>query len=46
MTDISQPEGTSWFVDKPAIWKIVAEQNERMGFIPDPAATPEKVQES
>ncbi len=45
MTDICRPDGTSWFADKAAIQKIVAEQNERMGFIPNPEATPEKVQE-
>lgn len=45
MTDICRPDGTSCFVDKAAIQRIVAEQNERMGFIPNPAATPEKVQE-
>jgi hypothetical protein len=32
------------FLDKREIQKIVAEQNERMGFIPDPTATAEKAQ--
>ncbi len=32
-------------VDKKAIQKIVAEQNRRMGFVPDPTATAEKAQE-
>ena len=33
------------FVDKKAIQKIVAEQNRRMGFVPDPHATAEKALE-
>lgn len=32
------------FLDKKAIQKIVAEQNELMGFVPDPTATAEKAQ--
>ena len=44
MTDIRHTDGKSWFADKAAIQKIVAEQNERMGFIPDITATPEKAQ--
>jgi hypothetical protein len=32
-------------VDKKAIQKIVAEQNRRMGFVPDPDATAEKALE-
>jgi hypothetical protein len=32
-------------LDKKAIQKIVAEQNRRMGFVPDPTATAEKAQE-
>ena len=32
------------FLDKTAIQKIVAEQNEKMGFVPDPTATAEKAQ--
>jgi hypothetical protein len=32
------------FLDKEPIRKIVAEQNERMGFVPDPTATAEKAQ--
>jgi hypothetical protein len=39
-------EGTrTRLVDKKAIQKIVAEQNRRMGFVPDPTATAEKAQE-
>jgi hypothetical protein len=33
------------FLDKKPIQKIVAEQNQRMGFVPDPTATAEKAQE-
>jgi hypothetical protein len=43
MIDIRRPDGTPWFADKTAIQKIVAEQNERIGFVPDPEATPERV---
>jgi hypothetical protein len=32
-------------VDKKAIQRIVAEQNRRMGFVPDPHATAEKALE-
>ncbi|GAC1403138.1 MAG: hypothetical protein NVSMB52_17100 [Chloroflexota bacterium] len=45
MIDIRRPDGTNWFVDKGIIQKILAEQNERLGFVPDTAATPEKVRE-
>jgi len=45
MTDLRHPDGTSWFADKATIQRIVAAQNERMGFIPDPTATAEKAQE-
>jgi hypothetical protein len=33
------------FIDKTEIRRIVAEQNQRLGFVPDPTATPEKAQE-
>ncbi len=33
------------FADKKAIQKLVAEQNAKMGFVKDPAATAEKAQE-
>jgi hypothetical protein len=33
------------FLDKEPFRKIVAEQNARMGFVPDPTATPEKAQQ-
>ncbi len=33
----------SGFADKAEIRRLVAETNERMGFVPDPAATVEKV---
>ena len=45
MEELFPPNGRSYFVDKAVIRRIVAEQNERMGFVPDPAATPEKAQE-
>ncbi len=32
-------------IDKALIQRIVAEQNQRMGFVPVPDATPEKAQE-
>ena len=44
MADMAQQETRSFFVDKKLIQKIVAEQNERMGFVPDPTATAEKAQ--
>lgn len=42
MAKVAQRDTRSFFVDKKLIQKIVAEQNERMGFIPDPTATPQK----
>jgi hypothetical protein len=45
MRAVSRPGETAWFADKRAIQKVVAEQNVHMGFVPDPAATPEKVRE-
>jgi hypothetical protein len=45
MADITTPNPNPFFVDKQAIQKIVAEQNERMGFVKDPTATPQKAQE-
>jgi hypothetical protein len=44
MVDVAEEKVRSYFVDKKLIQKIVAEQNERMGFIPDPTATAEKAQ--
>jgi len=35
----------SHFMDKTEILRIVAEQNEKMGFVPDPTATAEKAHE-
>lgn len=40
----SRPSARAWFADKQAIQKIVEEQNARIGFVPDPTATPEKAQ--
>jgi len=45
MAENSRPSAKTWFADKKAIQRIVEEQNERMGFVPDPTATPEKVRE-
>ncbi len=45
MAKVAQRDTRSFFVDKKLIQKIVAEQNERMGFIPDPTATPQKARE-
>lgn len=33
------------FADKAEVRRLVAEVNERMGFVPDPAATPQKARE-
>jgi hypothetical protein len=44
MVKVDEQKARSYFVDKKLIQKIVAEQNERMGFIPDPTATAEKAQ--
>jgi hypothetical protein len=41
---VLQKDSRSFFVDKKLIQQIVAEQNERMGFVPDPTATAEKAQ--
>lgn len=45
MAEVVVPNPHPFFVDKKAMQKIVAEQNERMGFVKDPTATPEKAQE-
>jgi hypothetical protein len=45
MTKVARRDTRSFFVDKKRIQKIVAEQNERTGFIPDPTATPQKARE-
>ena len=34
------------FLDKHRIRQIMAQQNERIGFVPDPTATPERAQEA
>jgi hypothetical protein len=44
MTDTVKKNIREFFIDKKKIQKIVAEQNRRMGFVPDPTATPEKAQ--
>ena len=45
MAAIAGADVKTLFVDKKAIQKIVAEQNEQMGFVPDPTATPQKARE-
>jgi hypothetical protein len=45
MAKVAQPNTRSFFVDKTLIQKTVAEQNVRVGFIPDPTATPRKARE-
>ena len=44
MAKVAQRDTRSFFVDKKLIQKIVAEQNEKIGFVPDPTATAEKAQ--
>ena len=44
MVDVAGPNIRALFLDKKPIQKIVVEQNERMGFVPDPTATAEKAQ--
>jgi len=39
---IAEDELTSLFVDKAEIRRIVAEQNAKSGFVPDPTATPQR----
>ena len=36
----------SFFIDKRRIQQVVAQQNEQMGFVSDPTATPEQAQEA
>jgi hypothetical protein len=45
MVKVLDEKTRRFFVDKKLIQKIVAEQNERMGFVPDPAATAQKARE-
>ena len=44
MTETTPEAVRPALVDKTKIRQIVAEQNQRMGFIPDPTASPEKAQ--
>lgn len=44
MVDTARRKIRELFLDKEPLRKIVAEQNERMGIVPDPTATPEKAQ--
>jgi hypothetical protein len=41
-----KPDLNTLFADKKVIQRIVAEQNERMGFVPDPTATAEQAREA
>jgi len=45
MAEATQQDTRRFFVDKKLIQEIVAEQNELMGFVPDPTATAEKARE-
>jgi hypothetical protein len=45
MAEVVQQGARAAFLDKKTIQRIVAEQNERMGFVPDPSATPQKARE-
>lgn len=45
MAEATKPDPRAFFLDKKEIQRIVAEQNEKMGFVPDPIATPQKVRE-
>jgi hypothetical protein len=44
MAEVVERDTRPRFVDKGMVRKIIDEQNERMGFTPDPAATPERAQ--
>jgi len=43
MATIEREIGKSVFADKEEVRRLVAETNERMGFVPDPNATVDKV---
>ena len=43
MATIERDISKSVFADKAEVRRLVSETNERMGFVPDPAATVEKV---
>jgi hypothetical protein len=45
MAKAARKENRAFFIDKKRIQEIVAEQNRRMGFVPDPTATPQKARE-
>lgn len=44
MTQVTAVSAKSFFLDKTRIRQIVAEQNEKMGFVVDRTATPEQAQ--
>ncbi len=45
MAKASKRDPRTLFLDKTEIQRIVAEQNRRMGFVPDPSATAQKARE-
>lgn len=45
MAVIPEQKPRAILLDKKRIQEIVAEQNRRMGFVPDPTATPQKARE-
>lgn len=45
MTETVKKNIREFFIDKKKIQKFVAEQNRVIGFVPDPAATPQKARE-
>jgi len=45
MARIDKLAPSGFFLDKKELQRIVAEQNENMGFVPDPMATAQKAQE-
>ena len=46
MSDFITPENKHFFVDKEPLRQLLIKVNAEMGFVPDPAATPQKAQES
>ncbi len=44
MADAVDRAQRCFLVDKAEVRRIVCEQNERIGFVPDPTATPERAQ--
>lgn len=40
----AKKQRSDYFLDPEEVRRIIKETNERMGFVPDPTATPEKAQ--